>query len=72
LTHRTAYSSGTGKNPEKTLVESVSAIFDTLRQGIPKVFPVFSPVLHTRWGGSSLAFVEGKRFVKGDKIVGQV
>jgi hypothetical protein len=34
-----------GKNPGKTLVESAFAIFDTLRQGIPNVFPVFSLTL---------------------------
>jgi hypothetical protein len=27
-----------GKGPEKTLVEPASAIFDTLRRGIPKCF----------------------------------
>jgi hypothetical protein len=34
---------GAGKNPGKMLVESASAIYDTLRQGIPKLFPVSSP-----------------------------
>jgi hypothetical protein len=31
--------------PGKTLVESASAIFDTLRRGIPNVFPGLSPSL---------------------------
>jgi hypothetical protein len=34
---------GAGKNPGKMLVESASAIFNTLRQGIPNIFPVFPP-----------------------------
>jgi hypothetical protein len=33
-----------GKIPEKTLVESAFAIFDTLRRGIPNVFPGLFPV----------------------------
>jgi hypothetical protein len=60
------------ENPEKTLVESAFTIFDTFRQGIPKVFPVFPPALPTRWDGSSLVFDMGKRYVKGNKIMGQV
>jgi hypothetical protein len=32
---------GLKKRPEKRFVESASAIFDTLRQGIPYVFPAF-------------------------------
>jgi hypothetical protein len=35
--------SGAGKNPGKLLVESASAIFDTLWQRIPNIFPVSSP-----------------------------
>jgi hypothetical protein len=34
---------GAGKNPGKILVESASAIFNTLRQRIPNIFPVSSP-----------------------------
>jgi hypothetical protein len=34
-----------GKVPGKTLAESASAIFDTLRRGIPNVFPGPSPSL---------------------------
>jgi hypothetical protein len=34
-----------GKNPGKMLVESASAICDTLRQRIPNIFPVSSPAL---------------------------
>jgi hypothetical protein len=35
--------SGAGKNSGKMLVESASAIYDTLWQGIPNIFPVSSP-----------------------------
>jgi hypothetical protein len=35
---------GMGKIPGKTLVESAFAIFDTLRRGIPNVFPGLSPI----------------------------
>jgi hypothetical protein len=44
LTHKNLIPPGTGKIPGKTLVESVFAIFDTLRRGIPNVFPGLSPV----------------------------
>jgi hypothetical protein len=37
-------SPGTGKIPEKTLVESAFAIFNTLWRGIPNVFPGLFPV----------------------------
>jgi hypothetical protein len=43
--------------PGKTLVESASAIVDTLRRGIPNVFPGLSPSLANllKKSGSNLA-----------------
>jgi hypothetical protein len=65
------------ENPDKTLVESVSAIFDTPYRRyddreFQRFFREFSRFCGIRWGRSSLAFAVGKRSVKGDKTVGQV
>jgi hypothetical protein len=115
LTHRTAYSRRTGKNPEKTLVESVSprrvrrpkgrllflgtATFGERRAYAASlnnspcrgclfcassirfdrefgnlrflnIFPVFSPVLRIRWGGSSRAVVVGEEICEGRQHCG--
>jgi hypothetical protein len=51
------WSSSGGKNTVKMLVESAYAIFDTLRQGIPKYFPdIFPATAGNDIGGSNLAF----------------
>jgi hypothetical protein len=55
----------TGENPGKMLVESASAIYDTLQQGIPNIFPVSSPALRRLYGrvapkGGDMGWVNGR------------